>query len=83
MSAYPKVIVHKTTLVHASHHTGHEWVGRRKRKRVVMEELVELQPDLKFIKADGSVDGDEWRKWKLDLRVSSGTYNILLYLPGS
>ena len=36
MSTYPKVTVHKTTLVHASHHTGHEWVERRKRKRVVM-----------------------------------------------
>ena len=83
MSAYLKVIVHKTALVHASHHTGQEWIERRKRKQVVMEELVELQPDLKFIKADGSVDGDEWRKWKLDHRVSSGTYNILLYLLGS
>ena len=83
MSAYPKVTVHKTALVHASHHTGHEWVERRKRKQVVMEELVELQPDLKFIRADVSVDGDEWRNWKLDHRVSSGTYNILLYLPGS
>ena len=36
--------------MHASHHTGHEWVERRKRKRIVLEELVELQPDLKFIK---------------------------------
>ena len=83
MSAYPKVIVHKIALVHASHHTGHMWVERRKRKRVVMEELVELQPDLKFIRADGSVDGNEWRNSKLDHKVSSGTYNILLYLPGS
>ena len=81
-SAYPKVTVHKTTLVHASHHTGHEWVERRKRKRIVLEELVELQPDLKFIKLDGSGDGDEWRKWKLDHRVSSATYNML-YLPGN
>ena len=80
-SAYPKVTVHKTTLVHASHHTGHEWVERRKRKRIILEELVELQPDLKFIKLDGSVDGDEWKKWKLDHRVSSATYNMLLYLP--
>ena len=26
--AYPKVTVHKTNNVHASHHTGHEWVER-------------------------------------------------------
>ena len=82
-SAYPKVTVHKTTLVYVSHHTGHEWVERRKRKQIVLEELVELQPDLKFIKPDGSVDGDQWRKWKLDHKVSSATYNMLLYLPGN
>ena len=78
MSAYPKVTVHKIAYVHASHHTGHEWVERRKRKQVVMDKL-----KLKFIRADGSVDGDKWRKWKLDHRMSRGTYNILLYLPGS
>ena len=81
--AYPKVTMHKTTLVHTSHHTGHEWVERRNRKQIVLEELVELHPDLKFIKADGSVDGDKWRKWKLDHRVSSAAYNMLLYLPGN
>ena len=82
-SSYPKVTVHKPALLHASHHTGHEWVERRKRKRKVLEELMELQPDLKFIKSDGSVDGEEWRKWKADHRVSSGTYNMMLYLSGN
>ena len=61
-STYPKVTVHKMTLVHASHHIGNEWVERRKRKWIVLEELVELQPGLKFIKPDGSDDDDEWRK---------------------
>ena len=82
-SSYPKVTVHKPALLHASHHTGHEWVERKKWKRVVMEELMELQPDLKFIKSDGSVDGEEWRKWKADHRVSSSTYNMMLCLPGN
>ena len=81
--AYPKVTVHKTNNVHASHHIGHEWVERRKRKRVILEELVELQPDLKFTTPDGAVDGDVWRQWKRDHRVSSATYNILLHLPGN
>ena len=81
--AYPKVTVHKMNNVHASHHTRHEWVERRKRKRVILEELVELQPDLKFTTPDGAVDGDVWRQWKRDHRVSSATYNILLHLPGN
>ena len=42
VSAYPKVTVHKTNHVHASYHTRHEWVERRKLKRVILEELVEL-----------------------------------------
>ena len=80
-AAYPKVTVHKTNNVHSSHHTKHEWVERRKRKRMILEELVELQPDLKFMAPDGAVDGDVWRQWKRDHRVSSATYNILLHLP--
>ena len=75
--------MHMPALLHASHYTGHEWVERRKRKQVVMEELMELQPNLKFIKSDGSMDSEEWRKWKADHRVSSGTYNMMLYLPGN
>ena len=51
--------IHKTIHVHASHHTGHEWVEQRKRKKVVLEELEGLQDDLSFFKGDGSVDGDK------------------------
>ena len=75
--------MHKTNLVHAFHHTRHEWVERRKRKRVILQELVELQPDLKFMAIDEAVDGDVWRQWKRNHRVSSATYNILLHLPGN
>ena len=78
---YPKVTIHKTIHVHASHHMGHEWVERRKRKKVVLEELEGLQDDLSFFKGDGSVDGDKWRHWKEEHRVSSATYNLFLYLP--
>ena len=81
VSAYPKVTVHKTNQGHASHHTGHEWVERQKRKRVILEELVELQLDLKFMAPDGAVDGDVWRQWKRNHKVSNATYNILLHLP--
>ena len=83
VAAYPKVTVHKANHVQASHYTGHEWVERRKQKRVILEELVELQPDLKFMAPDGAVDGDVWRQWKLDHRVSSATYNILFHLLGN
>ena len=83
VSPYPKVTVHKTNHVHASHHTGHEWVERRKWKRVILEKLVELQHDLKFFAPDRAVDGEVSRQWKRDHRVSIAMYNILLHLPGS
>ena len=70
---YPKVTVHKTIHIHASRHTGHEWVERRKRKKVVLEELEGLQDDLSFFKGDGSMDGYKWRYWKEEHRVSSAT----------
>ena len=78
---YPKVTVHKTIHVHASHHKGHEWIEQRKRKKVVLEELEGLQDDLLFFKGDGSVDGDKWRHWKEEHKVLSATYNLFLYLP--
>ena len=44
---------------------------------------MELQLDLKFMAPDGVVDGDVWRRWKRDHRVSNATYNILLHLSGN
>ena len=80
---FPKVTVFKTMNVHPSHHTGHEWVERRKRKRIIVEEIVDIKKDLKILlSSDGSIDGEEWKKWKKEHRISSGTYNSLLYLPG-
>ena len=42
LPAFPKVTMHKTNLVHASHHIKHKWVERKKWKWVVLEELVDL-----------------------------------------
>ena len=55
---YSKVLVYKTNHVYASHHTRHEWVEKRKQKRVILEGLVELQPNLKFMAPNGAVDVD-------------------------
>ena len=75
--------MHKMSLVHASQHTRHEWVKRRKCKQVVFGELVELKPNLKFMAPNRLVDGDVWRQWKCDHRVSNATYNLLLHLSAT
>ena len=59
--AFSKVMVHNTNLVHASHHTRHKWVERRKWKQVVPEVLVKLQLDLKFMALDRAEEGFVWR----------------------
>ncbi len=78
---YPKVSVHKPVSIHPSHHSGADWVERRKRKRIVLEELDDLKQDLGFINMDGSVNHDAWRAWKDTHRVSSGSWNVLLTVP--
>ena len=83
MAWFPKMIVHRMIEMHPFHHTSHDWVERHKKKRVILEELVELKPDLRFMNNNGSVDNEVWRAWKRDHKVSSGTYNMLFYLLGN
>ena len=75
--AFPKVTVHRINLVHPFHHIGQNWMEQRKQKRIIFEKLVELKPALKFLKPDRLVNDKVWRQWKRDLRVCSGTYNIV------
>jgi len=54
--------VFKPENVQASHHRGLDWVERRKHKRIVVEELVAIKSNLKYLLlADGSINGSEWR----------------------
>jgi hypothetical protein len=77
----PKVLVYKPQKVHPGHYTAPDWVERRKKKMIVLQELVAINPGLQFIKMDGSIDNSKWREWKCDHGVSSVSYNILLNRP--
>lgn len=78
---YPKVTLRRTNVVHGSCYHYEEWADRRKKKRIVMQELVAVDPSLKFLREDGSIDNRVWRRWKKAHRVSSATYNMLLSHP--
>lgn len=53
-------------------------MDHRKEKRIVIYELVAIDPFLQFLFPDGSIDDLVWKDWKMAHRVSSATYNILL-----
>ena len=68
--------MHKTILLQASHHTRHEWVERRKRKQVVLEELVKLQLNLSSLnQMDLSmVESGRSERWTIECLAASTTY---------
>jgi hypothetical protein len=75
---YPKVTVHKTSKVHCSHYSAAEWVDRRKKKMIVLQELNDIDHSLEVVTAEGTVDNDKWRAWKRSHNVSSAAWNVLL-----
>jgi hypothetical protein len=78
---YPKVTLRRTNVVHGSCYHYEEWADRRKKKRIVLQELVAIDPSLKFLMPDGSTNDLVWKAWKKAHFVSSATYNMLLVLP--
>jgi hypothetical protein len=76
--SYPKVIVHKTSKVHSSHYSAAEWVERRKKKMIVLQEFDALDGTLEFTKVEGTVNNEKWREWKKTHVVSIATWSVLL-----
>lgn len=74
---YPKVSLRQPSGVHSGLHVCSEWVERRKKKRVIMEEIMSIDPSLSFFTNDGEKDVEAWRKWKTNRKFSSATWNIL------
>jgi hypothetical protein len=78
------VTVHKTSKLHQTHYSAAEWVERRKKKLIVLQELDELDGSLEFITAEGTVDNEKWRTWKQLHNVSTTSWNVLLsHIPAT
>ncbi len=78
---YPKVTLRRTNVVHGSCYHYEEWADWRKKKCIVLQEMVAIDPTLRFLSEDGSVNDRLWRRWKKVHRVSFATYNMLLCCP--
>jgi hypothetical protein len=74
---YPKVTVHKASKLHQMHYSTAEWVERRKKKLIVLQDLDELDGSVEFITTEGTVDNEKWRTWKQLHNVLTASWNVL------
>ena len=75
---YPKVSVARTRYLAPSNHSHADWVERRKRKKVILQDFMALNPDLHFTNEGGDVINDVWRQWKLRHRFTTTSWDFLL-----
>lgn len=75
---YPKLSVQKTKKMIIDNFCGSDWVERRKRKKVIIEELMAIKPSLKFQNADLNVNHETWQLWKNDHLFTTATWDFLL-----
>jgi hypothetical protein len=81
VEAWPKVVVHKFKSNLPRTYATEDWVERRKRKKIIIQELHELRPHLGFCDNAGNVIKSNWTKWKWMNGVTSASMNILLQIP--
>jgi hypothetical protein len=70
--------VHKTSKLHHTHYSATEWVERRKKKLIVLQELDEFDDSLEFITTEGTVDNEKWKTWKQLHNVSTASWDVQL-----
>ena len=72
--------MHKTSKVHISYYFAADWVERRKKKMIVLQEFDALDDSLEFTRADGAINNEKWKEWKRTHVVLVATWSILLYV---
>ena len=78
---YPKVSVPKTKILVAGNMSAADWAERRKRKKIVLQDIMSIKPTLKFLDNGGDVNHEKWRPWKKRHLWSSATWDFLLSHP--
>ena len=76
-----KVSVACTRYLVPSNHSHADWVERRKRKKVILQDFMALNPDLKFTDKGGDIIDDVWRQWKQRHRFTTASWDFLLSFP--
>lgn len=82
-SPYPKVSVSRTKILVPDNLAHGDWVERRKRKKVVLQDLMDFKPSLKFFDNGGNVIDAAWRSWKARHCFTSASWDFLLTHPSA
>ena len=80
-AAYPKVSVTVPKFIVPDNMMHKEWVDQRKRKTIVLQELMAIKPALRFFDSAGNVVDKTWQSWKTRHRFTSASWNFLLTHP--
>ena len=83
LSLHPKVSISRTKILVPDYHASADWVERRKRKKVVLQDIMAIKPSLKFLDSGGDVIDSEWKAWKARHRFTSATWDFLLTHPSA
>ena len=78
---YPKVFVARTRYLAPNNYSHANWVERRKRKKVILQDFMALNPDLKFTDEGGDIIDDVWRQWKQRHWFTTASWDFLLSFP--
>ena len=78
---YPKISVARTRYLAPSNYLHADWVERRKRKKVILQDFMALNSDLKFTDEGGDVIDDVWRHWKQRHQFTIASWDFLLSFP--
>ena len=78
---YPKVSVARTRYLAPSNHAHADWVERRKRKKVILQDFMALNPNLHFTNEGGDVIDDVWRQWKQRHQFTTASSDFRLSAP--
>lgn len=78
---WPKCSTLPSRIVRAGHFLASDWIERKKRKKVIVEDLDSLLAEVEFHYSDGTVIKGNWRAWKRRHSFTSGTYNAIMALP--
>ena len=75
---YPKVSFHKTRVLCEDNQCATDWVEWRKRKKIILDELMTINSLLKFKDKNGDVIDREWRDWKRAHLFMFASWDFLL-----
>ena len=71
----------RTRFLAPSNYSHADWVERRKRKKVIVQDFMALNQDLHFTDEGGDIIDDVWRQWKQRHRFTTASWDFLLSAP--